>query len=88
MALFDTRITPEIEHVTNLILAVVVFVCFRSAAEVTVRDNLIPYSFTESFVKNEIGTEEFILEPLLFYLVGIINNATFQVPDISKAIML
>ena len=63
----------------DLILTMVVSIGFGFLAEVTSSDD---------FVKNEVLSLKFILQPLLFYLVCIVDDSALKVPHVGKSIML
>src|SRR6476469_8137325 len=71
---------------TAIIAAIRMRIC-RSAALMTLGNHLIADPFAQAVIKNEIFTLELILQSLLFYFIGIMNNSAFKMKYIFKPLM-
>ena len=55
------------------------------AALMAISNNLIRNPFSQPLIKYEIFAVKFILQSFFFYLVSVVDNATFQVKNIFKS---
>lgn len=72
----------------NLILAVIVGITLLHPTEVAVRNDFVTNTLGQTLIEDEVGTVEFIREALLFDLMGIIDDTSFEVSHVSEAIVL
>src|SRR4051794_29062315 len=68
---------------TGAVNAIYMCIC-RLATLVTFCNYFIRNSFTKTVIKHEVFTMKFIVNILIFYLVSIMNNSTFQVKNIFE----
>ena len=83
---FPAVITLNKEQVTGIIHTVYMGVC-RFSALVTMGNDFISHSFSQSLVKNKILSMEFVFQSTRFYLVHIINDTALQVKYIFKTLV-
>ena len=87
IVLFSTFITLNKQQVTAMILAVGMGIS-GFAALMTMTYDVFRNSFAESFIEDEIFSDEFIFEILFFYLAGVVDDSAFQLKNIFETFIL
>src|SRR5436190_2113583 len=59
----------------------------RLAALMAFCNNILCYPFTQPLIKNEIFSDKFIRQLIIFYGVCIMDDTTFKVKNMVKAMM-
>ena len=68
---------------TSVVFAIRVIIAWLTAL-MTNGDDIVGDSFTKSFIKNKIFSDEFIFYALCFGLARIFNNASIELKNIFK----
>src|SRR6516164_2441951 len=74
------------QEMTAGILAVNMSITGLSAL-MAARDDLFPHPFPHAVVKHKIFSAEFIFQAFFLYHIGVVNDTSFQVENISESLV-
>jgi hypothetical protein len=84
--LLCTGFTLNEKKMASFVGTVDMSVC-RFPADMAVGDDVVADPFTQAFIENEIFSDEFILKPVVPDLAYIVDDPTFEMEHIRKAVV-